>query len=79
MTERQKVNMSLLDLLPGPFPTGVMGGLTLWKIPEGDPPAQRETVRTLLLPLDPDKLHQQGPTLTLAMDSASGSSQLSQL
>lgn len=29
--------MSLLDLLPGPFPTGVMVGLTLWKIPEGDP------------------------------------------
>ncbi|KAM7032864.1 promotilin [Acridotheres tristis] len=33
--ERRKVNMSLLDLLPGPFPTGVMVGLTLWKIPEG--------------------------------------------
>ncbi|OWK51773.1 Promotilin [Lonchura striata] len=39
MMERKKVNMSLLDLLPGPFPTGVMVGLTLWKIPEGDPPA----------------------------------------
>lgn len=59
--ERKKVNMSLLDLLPGPFPTGVMGGLTLWKIPEGDPPAG-------LLPLDPDKLHQQGPALIPAMD-----------
>lgn len=39
MMERKKVNMSLLDLLPGPFPTGVMVGLMLWKIPERDPPA----------------------------------------
>lgn len=38
MMERKKVNVSLLDLLPGLFPTGVMVGLTLWKIREGDPP-----------------------------------------
>lgn len=73
MMERKKVNMSLLDLLPGAFPTGVMVGLTLWKIPEGDPPAGLSSL------LDPDKLHQQGPALMPAMGSASGSSQLSQL
>lgn len=69
--------MSLLDLLPGPFPTGVMVGLTLWKIPECGTLQGDLADLPLLLLLDPDKLQQQGPALTPAMDSASGSSQLS--
>lgn len=33
VTARKKANMSLLDLLPGPFPTTVMVGLMLQRLP----------------------------------------------
>ena len=71
--------MSLLDLLPGPFPTTVMVGLMLQSSIRRSTNVTFLGYLLLLLHFDPDKLQQQRSAFTLALGCANGSSQLTQL